>query len=73
MFTGGANLAMVEEEAKVGTSNSILKVRVGKNNIRRLAAEFESDAFKVARCGSGHDLVTNFSGAGEGHLVDLKR
>src|SRR3974390_1557888 len=67
---GGADFALVDEDAEEGAVDSGFKVSIGEEDIRRLAAKFESYALHGV---GGHldDLLADGGASGEGDLVDV--
>ena len=60
---------MVEEDGAGRPGNGRRKVRIGKDNIGRLATQFQGDFFKVMGR-RFHNELAHFRGAGEGNLGD---
>ena len=68
---GVAGLAAVVVDRLVGALDGLLEVRVGEDDVGRLAAELERHALeRAARLRA--DLAPDGSGAGEGDLVDAR-
>ena len=65
-----AHLALVEEGAEERAVDRDVEVRVGADDVRRLAAELERHLLDGG-CGGGEDLAAGGGGPGEGDLVDV--
>src|SRR6516164_349864 len=68
---GRTALSLVVEYCVGGPGDGTVEVRVGKNDGRRFAAEFERDALEVAG-GRLDDQLANLCRAGERHLVNVR-
>ncbi|MDT4842497.1 hypothetical protein FQZ97_764040 [compost metagenome] len=68
---GGADLALVPEDAEHDPLDSSLDVAVGEDDEGRLAAQLQADVFDVAG-GGLHDAAAGGHAAGEGQLVDAR-
>lgn len=67
---GGADLALVAEDANVSPLGGLVEVGVVKDEKRRLATSLESNVLHGAT-GHFHDFAASGSGAGKGNLVDV--
>lgn len=56
---------------KMGLFDSEINVRIGQNNVRTLAAQFERHALQVTQAGRLLNQFADLGGAGEGHFVDV--
>src|SRR5205814_10244583 len=63
-----ADLALVGVNGPEGRGQRRVEVGVGKNDVRRLAAEFERQALQVAFAGSLQQRARRANAAGEGNL-----
>lgn len=68
--TGGAALAVVEEDGIGAAWNGDFQVGIRKNDIGRLTAQFERNLFQISR-GSLHNQLAHFSRASERDFVDI--
>ena len=69
--SGAAALAVVEVDAKVDPVDGLLDIGVVEHDIRRLAAQLESNLLEVGGGGGLHDSTPNERGTGEGDLVNI--
>ena len=46
--------------------------RIGQDDVRRLAAEFEVDPLEIAVCRIAHEVATHVGGSGEGEHIDSR-
>ena len=67
---GRTDLARVEEHRRERVVDRGLEVRVGEDDVRVLAAEFQRDALDRAG-GGGHDVASGDQAAGERDQVDI--
>ena len=69
----GTHLTGVEEDRPGGRIGGRVQVGgVGKDDVRRLAAEFEIDPLEVAVCRVAQEVATDLGGSGEGQHVDIR-
>jgi hypothetical protein len=68
--SGGADFALIDEDAEERAVDGGFEIRVGKEDVGRFAAEFEGDAlYRVS--GLLDDDLADGGAAGEGDLVDV--
>ena len=65
---GGADFALIDEDAEERAVDGGFEIGVGEENVGRLAAEFEGDALHSIG-GLFHDDLADGGAAGEGDLV----
>ncbi|CAB4942372.1 unannotated protein [freshwater metagenome] len=68
---GGADLALVEEDAVRRAGDGRRDVGVAQDDVRALAAELERHALEVRAAGRLGDELADLGRAGEGDLVDV--
>src|SRR5207245_321594 len=66
---GATALALVEEQPEERAFHGPGEVRVGQDDVRTLAPEFQRDALEIAAARGLHDQLADYGRAGEGHLV----
>ena len=69
--SGAAALALIEKQAEVSALYRFIQVGVREDDVRALAAQFQSDALQIGFRGSFHDRMPDLGGAGECHLVHV--
>src|ERR1700677_3992487 len=67
--TGITALTMIEEYRRRCAGNSQSQIGIVKNDIRRLATQFERDFLQITRRGL-NDQATDLSRPGKGNLID---